>query len=231
MKKILSFVGCFFFAHAIYSQIETNYFYKGDAFNQVEFIKNNPQANIVKDMPSFDTQILLDEDNMIQSKDVPFRFGKEFDINIPLSEGFWINIDDVRIWSMRFRSKGAYSINFVFEQFFLPKGAELYIINQSGTVLYGPVSSEQNTKNGVFLTDLIEGDDVTLYLYEPTTEKGNSKMTIKKVVHAYKGISPNKIDTKSSGSCNNDIECFQNWDLESDAVALVLLANGSSLCS
>jgi len=46
--------------------------------------------------------------------------------------------------------------------FFFPDSAELYIANKAGTVLYGPVTSKQNTRNGFLLTDLIEGDDVTI---------------------------------------------------------------------
>jgi len=34
-----------------------------------------------------------------------------------------------------------------------------------------------------------------------------------------------------SESCNNDISCFPDWDIESDAVALVLLSTGTEWCS
>ncbi|RRD69574.1 T9SS C-terminal target domain-containing protein [Tannerella forsythia] len=35
----------------------------------------------------------------------------------------------------------------------------------------------------------------------------------------------------SSGSCNNNVACFPAWSKESDAVALVLLSNGTEWCS
>jgi hypothetical protein len=133
---------------------------------------------------------------------------------------------------MEFQSPGAYSINFVFDRFFLPDGAELYISNADGTMLYGPVMSKQNTKNGYFLTDLIQGDIVTIYLFEPTDKKGESTLIIKRVVHAYKDLFLSEQKSfGESGSCNNDIACFPEWDEESDAVAMVLLSEGTEWCS
>jgi lysyl endopeptidase len=109
----------------------------------------------VKTFPAFDVQKLIDEDKSNKDLDIPFRFGKGFDTDITLNDGEWSNVEGGRLWSMEFQSKGAYSINFVFNQFYLPDGAELYISDALGTMLYGPVTSKQNTKNGFFLTDLV----------------------------------------------------------------------------
>ena len=83
---------------------------------------------------------------------------------------------------MKFRSSGAYSINFIFENLYLPESSWLYIINSEGTMLYGPVTSKQNTNCELFLTDLIKGDEVTIYLFESNSEQGQSKLSIKRVV-------------------------------------------------
>jgi hypothetical protein len=117
--------------------------------------------------------------------------------------------------------------------FFLSESAKLYITNTNGTMLYGPATSKQNTKNGYFLTDLIQGDDVTIYLYEPNSEKEKSKLTVRRVVHAYKNLFSSMAygNLGGSESCNNDIACFPAWDEESDAVALVLLSNGTEWCT
>lgn len=133
---------------------------------------------------------------------------------------------------MSFRSKKAYSLNFVFNNFFLAEGSILYIINEDETMLYGPVTPKNNPKNGNFLTDLIVGESVTIYLFEPLKQKDKSTLTVKKVVHAYKDILPIvNAGFGQSLSCNNDINCFPAWDVESDAVGLILLSNGATLCS
>lgn len=133
---------------------------------------------------------------------------------------------------MEFKAKEAYSINFIFSEFYLPKNAKLYITNSGGTILYGPVTIENNSENEIFLTDLIQGDNATIYLFEPTQEQGKSRLTIRKAIQAYQNLfSSLYSDFGASDTCNNDIACFPDWDTESDALALVLLSNGEEMCS
>jgi lysyl endopeptidase len=215
-----------------YGQIETKFYPNKNALEQAKPIRNHAKANKVKTFPSFDAQKLIYEDKLNEGLDIPFRFGKGFDTHITLNDGEWINVEGGRLWSMEFQSKGAYSINFVANQFYIPDSAELYISNASGTMLYGPVTSKENTKNGFLLTDLIQGDDVTIYLFEPQNKIGKSTLTIERVVHAYKNLFPMSYgNLGGSENCNNDIACFPAWDKESDAVALVLLSSGAELCS
>lgn len=130
----------------IYGQVETKFYPDKNALEQVKTIRNHHKSSKVKTFPSFDAQKLISEDKLNDGLDIPFRFGKGFDANITLNDGEWTNVEGGRLWSMEFNSKGAYSINFVFNQFYLPDSAELYISNVSRTVLYGPVTSKQNAK-------------------------------------------------------------------------------------
>ncbi len=100
-------------------------------------------------------------------------------------------------------------------------------------MLYGPVTSKVNTEKGHFLTDLIKGDKVTIYLFEPSNKRNESQLTIKRVVHAYENMFSDMAygQIGSSGNCNNNVACFPAWSKESDAVALVLLSNGTEWCS
>jgi len=184
MKRTILTLILIFVLSLTHGQVETKFYPDKNALEQVKPIQNHPQANKVKAFPSFDVQKLINEDKLKEGLDIPFRFGKGFDANITLNDGEWTNVEGGRLWSMEFQSKGAYSINFVFNHFYLPDSAELYISNVSGTMLYGPVTSRENTKNGFFLTDLVQGDDVTIYLFEPTEKIGKSQLTIQRVVHA-----------------------------------------------
>ncbi|GET29825.1 trypsin-like peptidase domain-containing protein [Prolixibacter sp. SD074] len=233
MKQSFLTLAILFIINIAYGQVETKFYPNKNAWEQVKHISNHPKSNKIKTFPSFDAQQLIKEDKQTEGLDIPFRFGKGFDTQIILKDGEWTKTDDGRLWSMEFRSKGAYSINFVFNNFHLPDGAELYITNATGTMLYGPVTSKENTKNGFFLTDLIKGDDVTIFLFEPQKQKGQSTLRIEKVVHAYKNVFPNAVNGNLGGSdtCNIDIACYPAWDESSDAVALVLLSSGTELCS
>ena len=122
--------------------METKYYPKGNAFEQEKHISEHPKANNIKKFPSFDVQKLIEEDKQNKGLDIPFRFGKGFDTKITLADGEWIDVEGGRLWSMGFRSEGAYSINFVFDGFYLPDSARLYAAAADGTMLYGPVTSK-----------------------------------------------------------------------------------------
>lgn len=189
-------------------------------------------------LPSFNVQEMLQEDsiNSAGNVSVPFRFGKGFDTDLSLTKsGAWQNTDDGRMWTMHFHSPGAKSLNFIFEDFHLPDSAELYIVNSDRTALYGPVTAPCIPENGFFMTDLIPGDDVSILLYEPGICMGQSELKITRVVHAYRGFSYNGDNEPSrSGElapCHNDVDCFSDWNMESHAVAKVLLGSADYLCS
>ena len=63
----------------------------------LKFRKKNPQ--IIK-LPKFDIATLLAEDEAIKGLDVPFRFGKGFDVNYSLQDGYWGNTTNGRVWSL-----------------------------------------------------------------------------------------------------------------------------------
>ena len=217
----------------IYGQVETRFFPNRDALQQNRLLKEHRRVAKIKAMPPLDIQKIASARQQEKDDNVPFRFGEGFDTHITLADGEWTDRESGRLWTMAIESKGAYSINFVFNDFYLPEGAELYISNEEGDMLYGPVTSKVNTENGHFLTDLIKGDKVTIYLFEPSNKRNESQLTIKRVVHAYENMFSDMAygQIGSSGNCNNNVACFPAWSKESDAVALVLLSNGTEWCS
>ena len=202
-----------------YSQVETRYMNKGEAAKLI----NKPicSTGVIKVMPPFNQAQLEKEDAERDSTESMFRFGKLFDVFYTLADGQWEDVDGGRMWSMTFKSEGALSLNFVFNDFRLPKGAELYIINKEETVLFGPVTKESTTENGYFLTDIIEGDQVSIHLFEPTESKGNSSLTIKGVVHGYR----NYEQRPSFRTENMDVACRPQYEMASDAVATIFRQN------
>lgn len=71
MKKVILFFGLFFALQISFAQVETKFFKKEIAFDQVKFIKDHPKANKTMKLPSFDTQMLINEDKLIESTDRP----------------------------------------------------------------------------------------------------------------------------------------------------------------
>lgn len=217
-----------------YSQVETQYYQKDNSESVISGFLRLNMNTVVKKMPAFDLEKMRKEDAEMEGMDVPYRFGKGFDVSYKLSDGLWHNVDEGRVWTMTFKSDGALSLNYIFENMYLPDGACLFIVNQDETVVYGPVTSEVLvSKESTFLTDIIPGSSSTIFLFEPLAKINESTLTIKRVVHGYRGFD-SIMAGKSQGEsndCNIDVACYPEHEKESDGVALVLLSNGNNLCS
>ncbi|MBA7535527.1 hypothetical protein ES705_27785 [subsurface metagenome] len=186
-------------------------------------------------MPGFDINRLLEEDEAVKGMDIPYRFGKGFDVNYSLADGIWTKVDSGRVWLMKVTSPGAYSINFIFNELFLPESAELYIYSYDGSMVNGPVTSKQNLESRIFLTDIIKGESVILYLYIPENKEANAKLAISRIVHGYKdmyaGLFKSTKGLGDSGPCQKDVACYLTWKPESNGVAMVLLSSGMRICT
>ncbi len=187
-------------------------------------------------MPTFDVIPLLEEDEVVKGLDYPFRFGKSFDVNLTLKDGKWTKTDSAEIWSLKITSKGAYSLNFVFSEVNLPEEAELFIYNEEGSMVYGPVTEQQNQFGNIYLTDIIQGETAIIQLIIPLHIKEKASLKIQKIIHGYKNIFKSiKAGYGDAGDCfddyNSDVVCYSTWNNESDGVVQILLSNGTELCS
>lgn len=232
MKQILFIILSVLSVIQSNAQVETRIYTKNEAYlNDFRYAN---RSTIVHTMPSFDLESMEKEDAEMAGEDVPFRFGKGFDVSYSFDDGLWEDVEGGRLWTISFKSEGAISVNYIFDNFYLPKGDSLYIMNKDRTVLYGPVTSHDvHQKYDSFLTDIIPGNHSTIFLFEPIENKGESQLTIKRVVHGYRGMIFNESfgAIGSSASCNNDVACLPEFLEESNAVALVMLSNGYELCS
>ena len=211
-----------------YAQVETNYYQEGETSHN-PWQSERREMNIRR-MPSFDLAQLQKEDADNDETRGLFRFGKGFDVSYSLADGQWEDVDGGRLWTMTFLSEGALSLNFVFNDLYLPEGAELYIENQDKTVLFGPVTGDALTENGFYLTDLIPGEQATIYLYEPTECRNQSSLTIERVVHGYRAY-VNSLGPNTRNVISYGVACYPAYEQESDAVAMVLSPSGDGICS
>lgn len=89
------------------------------------YLENVP----VIEMPEFDSKWIEEEE---KKTDVPYikppRFGYAYETEINNSnDGKWTQEGDVSIWTLTIESKGALSINLIFDEFFLSEGSEFNI--------------------------------------------------------------------------------------------------------
>lgn len=237
MKKISLLLILSFLWFVNYGQIV-------DGTLPISFNKQNLKTAIqtVK-MPSFDIAQMLQEDeaNIKVKKPIPYRFAKRFKVLYsPQIVGVWDYLSNGdKIWRLKIKSTGAYSLHFIFGKYHLPEGVRLYIYNEDHSVVLGAMTSANNKASGVLPTNLIPGDDATIEMYVPSyVDDKTIELQLTDIFHAYRNVVgwtkfDNLKDTQfgASGSCNVDVICPQNagWENQTNAVARLVL--GSGLCS
>ncbi len=187
-----------------------------------------------------DVEAYLAEDKIEQEQGMPFRFGAPFDVNYSLyNSGTWDELDDgSRIWRLEIKSPGAFSINLIYDYFYMPPGGKMFVYSADRQMVLGAFTERNNKDHGQFSTAPVKGDDCIVEYYEPAEVRGRGVIAIGRIVHAYRDIfdyggTKEADGFGSSGSCNNNVNCPVGapWQDDKRAVAMVLLAGGTRWCS
>ena len=186
-------------------------------------------------MPAFDLEKQLGEDLINQTNKVgPFRFGYEHITNYSLqNSGTWQTTDEGdKVWKIKFSSPGALSMNVIFNDFFIPKGASVHLYNKETDMVVGAYTAKNNNANNMLGSDLIKGETVVIEYFEPSEVAGQGRLLIGMVVHGYVDINnwyPVKIG--ESGTCNKDVVCWDACDWLDEIRSVARIAIGGGLCT
>lgn len=100
----------------------------------ISITKDNINWEIQFDvMESFDIEAIMAEDEENQEfKHIPYRFGKNFYRGDHLNNsGIWQDLPSGdKVWLKGYRSPGAHSLNLIFDQFYIPEGAKMFVYSQ-----------------------------------------------------------------------------------------------------
>ncbi len=170
--------------------------------------------------PAFDYQKMLKED-LEAGKGKPFRYGKVHDVNLnPENSGSWQTLaNGKKIWRLKIKSLGAYSLSLIFNNYRLNKGVELFLYSSDKKVVIGSFNDKNNKKNKWFSTVPIVGDEIIIEL-NALAKVDYGELNISGIVHDYKGTFGLKTDFGASGSCNVNINCpdGDDWQVEKRSV-------------
>ena len=85
-------------------------------------------------LPQIDRTLLLEEDRIeMQSSEIkPYRFAKPIPVELNMNNsGTWTILEDgSTVWQLKIKSNGAYSLNFIYDIFYLPPGAEFFLFSE-----------------------------------------------------------------------------------------------------
>ena len=200
-------------------------------------IIDKSKTNIVpfRTMRTVDVEKLRKEDIINdQYKDIPWRFGDNIDVNYNIyASGVWDELPDgSKLWRLGIKSSGALSINLLFSQYKLPKGAELYIYSPDYKQQLGAFTDFNNQADGLFATTLILTDNIIIEYYEPAKADFRGELVLSRVTHGYRGVGDFIKAFGESGSCNVNVACPQSACREEQIRSVAMLVtNGSGFCT
>jgi len=186
---------------------------------------------VIEMEPVDNNQLLIDEQsdpNNLKS----FYFAKSFNVDIaPEFSGRWEVKDDMKIWRLGLRSKGAWSLNLIFDRMSIPQGASLYIYSNDRSKVLGAFTSNNEQVSGVFSTYPIPGDEIVVEYNEPLESTYPGELHISSVNHDYKNIFGTR-PLGESGLCNMDVYCPDAAYYVTEKQSVVnLIVNGRELCT
>ncbi len=193
-----------------------------------------PEVELVI-MPPIDNQALLEAELARRSPGLAPRFAESFEVDInPESHGLWEQLpDSTAVWRLRIRSRGAFSLNFGFLEYYMPPGARLLIYDPGAKNILGPFSPSDNETHQQLWTPVLAGDEAVLEVQAPARERMNIRLRLASVNHDFLGF-----PALLSGACNLDVICgpSNGWsivDLYRDAIQSVAVygLGGDTFCT
>jgi hypothetical protein len=192
-------------------------------------------------LPEFNLKAVKAEDKIRDNDPTkPWRFGYMHSVDFGFENGQWTTLENGdRIFRMLVNSPGALSLNFIFDDFYIPQGGSLYLYSNDRSDLLGAYTSKQNQESGILGTWLVKGDSVWIEYFEPSEVAGEGRLHIAKATHGYRSGDAFEKETKDlgdSGNCNLDVDCpiGDDWENLKDhnkkSVGL-LLSGGFSFCT
>lgn len=193
-----------------------------------------PEAPVAV-MPQVDAAALMAEDEARIQAGIkgPYRFGFNHTMDLSLeNSGIWTELaNGDRVWRIAIECPAAYSINFEFHEYVVPAGAEVFVYNETGEVL-GAFTAESNPGHTELGVTQLAGDRITVEYVEPAAVRGQGRLRIGQVTHAYRDIMGLTKGLGDSGSCNNNVICpvGDPWRAQIRSVAMITVG-GSGLCT
>lgn len=189
-------------------------------------------------MPELDMAQIEKEDEEDARYDVPPRFGYKHKVNYNLkNSGTWYELPNGdKLWLLNVVCPGALSVNFCYDQFWIPEGGKFFVYSKDKQHSIGAFTSKNNKgdRNNIrgFATGLVYGSDVILEYYQPKEIVTDAIISIDCVVHGYRYIDLDNKALGQSGNCMVNINCEegQDWQNEKKAVALIIV-NGIRWCT
>ncbi|MCB9080177.1 MAG: carboxypeptidase regulatory-like domain-containing protein [Lewinellaceae bacterium] len=198
----------------------------------------------IKRLPKFPLERVIQEDAINPGT----RFAAPLSVDFNLkNSGQWTDLPSGDgVWRLRIQSEDAIGMAVLYDDFYLPPGATLYMYSADRQQVLGPFTSLDNPANGKFLTGFLKGEDAVLEYFEPSNVRGQGRLHLFRVDHAYERNrfreseyaitgALSDLGFGSSEPCHTNINCAegQSYQTQKRAACRILLVveEGTGYCS
>ncbi|OFX24386.1 MAG: hypothetical protein A2033_12715 [Bacteroidetes bacterium GWA2_31_9] len=204
------------------------------SFNQ---LTENRISFDIRDIPQPDMAKIAQEDDVDVKSGNFYRIGRSVPVNLDMNTaGTWTNLPEGgKIWRLKLSCNGAEGISVYYNNFYIPRNGKLFIYNESKTQILGAYTSENNTDNGIFANEIVEGQTVTLEYYQSSVRSIEKPIiSISEIGYIYRGTHFLFKELRAFGdaaTCHPNINCSpegDNWQDEKKGVARIFLTAAGS---
>jgi V8-like Glu-specific endopeptidase len=165
-----------------------------------------------------------------------FTFAEPIMVNLDiLKHGTHSILDDgTKVWRIKLRSDGAYSLNVIFSRFLLPEGGGLFVYTPDKKIVRGAYTFLNNKGSGTLAIQPVPGEEIVLEYNQPEDVEFQAELVIDQLSHDFLGVFAAHKDGQfgASGDCNIDINCDEGakWQIDKRAVCRMVIG-GTELCT
>ena len=152
----------------------------------------------------------------------PLKYGEVVPVNFLLANGNFTQTTEGKVWTLSIKVLGSKNIALTFDSVTLDSSAELYLYNESKTILMGPVKAENLSQPDIFTTGECRDSIITVYVIERNNFSSfQSNFIITSLVAGFLDID-NLSEARISGSqCMEHVQCFPDKMPYAHAVARI----------
>jgi hypothetical protein len=193
----------------------------------------------IRDNAVLRAQAKASEDQAIAAGSaIPYQVADVVDVHFDLkNSGKWETLPDgSRLWRLRIHSPGAEAIHLIYDDWRIPKYAELFVYNDHHTQVFGAYYTPADSLQTTGVTPIVAGDAVIVEYHVGTAAPEQGAISISRVLHHFRSMPDagrNPLDAYgTSQPCNVNVNCPTGvpWSAQRNAVMLIFSPSGGS-CS
>lgn len=178
-------------------------------------------------LPAIDSSAIASQDEAIRMGGTQFAFSHKVCFTPENSGVLLTDSLGTKVWRLRVRSEGAYSLNVIFNRYRLEKGEKVFIYTPSKSHIIGAFTEKNNLPEQLLATAPVEGDEIIIEYISP---KGcNGELSVGSINHDFVGL--RKLPSfDNSLYCQIDVTCENRYSEEKRSGVLIII-NGTTYCS